>query len=268
MKSRLLRTVALPALIAVLATGCDDMSDPIGGSAAVSVSQNALAFETLDPDFGEGLPRSVTVTNTGGGSAELGGVFLEGAAASDFQLLDMPGMKSLRAGSSFDVRVVFDPSTAGAREAQLRIELGNGEDVVVPLSGRGQAAGFVQVDRMGIPALNTVFNHPPQFSKTDYNVATPDKDVGTYTGLFETVLGAVANPDPSGAAALLLPDALPVSLAGPTSFATLTGRALSDDAVDIALSVTVGIEALESDNVDGNDKAFSATFPYLARPHR
>jgi len=268
MKSRFLRTMALPALLAVVAAGCDDDNDPIGGSAAVSVSQNALMFETLDPDFGEGLPQSVTVTNTGGGSAELGGVVLEGSAAGDFDLLDMPAMRTLRAGSSLDLRVVFDPTAPGTREAQLRIELGNGDDIVVPLSGRGQAASFVQVDRMGIPTLNTVFNHPRQFSKMDYNVATPDQDVATYTGLFETVLGAVANPDPSGTAALLLPDALPVSLSGPTSFATLTGRALSDDAVDVALSVTVGIDALKSDNVDENDKAFSATFPYLARPHR
>ncbi|NNF29113.1 MAG: DUF4331 family protein, partial [Gemmatimonadetes bacterium] len=75
----------------------------------------------------------------------------------------------------------------------------------------------------------------------------------------------VANADPEGTAGLLLPDALPVSLAADmTSFATLTGRALADDAVDVALFVTVGVEELQSDNVDANDVAFLSEFPYLA----
>ena len=52
--------------------------------------------------------------------------------------------------------------------------------------------------------------------------------------------------------------------ASPTAFANLTGRALSDDAVDVALFVTVGIPALRSDHVDANDRAFLSTFPYVA----
>jgi hypothetical protein len=267
MNAHRIRTLALPALLLVAAAGCDD-NDITMNSAMLTSSEVMLTFETLDPSFGQGLWQTVTVRNSGGTSADLEGVTIEGEAADDFLLFDDSGMRSLPAGASLDIRVAFDPIASGERTAEVRILLGNGDDLIVPVRGRGQSGGYMQVDRMGIPALNTVFNHPPQFSKTDYNVATPDADVATYTGLFETVLGAVANPNPSGTAALLLPDALPVSLAGPTSFGTLTGRRLSDDAVDVALSVTVGIEALKSDNVDANDKAFSATFPYLAAPHR
>lgn len=262
-----LRQLALPALIALVAAGCDD-NDITMNSAALAASEATLSFETLDPSFGQGLWQTVTVRNSGGTSADLEGVTIEGDAVEDFLLFDNSGMRSLPAGSSLDIRVAFDPVASGERTAQIRVLVGNGDDLVVPVRGRGQSGGYVQVDRMGIPTLNTVFNHPPQFSKTDYNVATPDGDVAAYTGLFETVLAGVANPNPSGTAALLLPDALPVSLAGPTSFPTLTGRALSDDAVDVALSVTVGIAALQSDNVDANDKPFSPTFPYLAAPHR
>ena len=267
MNTHRLRQLAVPVLVAVAAAGCDD-SEITGTSATLVASETTLSFETLDTDFGQGLWQTVTVRNTGGAAAELEGVVIEGDAAGDFLLFDDSGMRSLPAGARLDIRVAFDPVASGERTAEVRVRRRGGDDLVVPIRGRGLAGGYVQVDRMGIPALNTVFNHPPQFSKTDYNVATPDGDVATYTGLFETVLGAVANPNPSGTAALLLPDALPVSLAGPTSFATLTGRALSDDAVDVALSVTVGIEALKSDNVDANDKAFSALFPYLAAPHR
>ena len=126
---------------------------------------------------------------------------------------------------------------------------------------------------MGIPALNTVFNHPPStpgFSKVAYNRKSPQTDSADYTAQFVTVLGAVANEDPAQTAALLLPDELPVDLSADTSdFATLNGRRLADDAVDVALSVTIGdtLSHLRSDNVDANDKAFLDAFPFLAPPH-
>ena len=171
------------------------------------------------------------------------------------------------AGATLEVGIAFDPTTAGTRTAELTIPVENGMDLMISLSGTGGDFSYRQVDRVGIPTLNTVFNHPPQFSKTDYNTASPSADVSAYTSLFETVLGAVANANPSATAALLLPDALPVSLAAETRFGTLTGRDLDDDAVDVALTVTVGIEALHSDNVDANDVAFRSDFPYLADPH-
>ncbi len=143
--------------------------------------------------------------------------------------------------------------------------MGCGEDTSGPTGFPDLSAQYRQVDRVGIPALNTVFNHPPVFSKTDYNTAGPDSDLAAYTGLFETVLGAVANADPTATAALLLPDELPVSLGETVSnFAALTGRKPADDATDVALQVVVGIVALQSDNVDANDVPFLTSFPYLA----
>jgi hypothetical protein len=127
---------------------------------------------------------------------------------------------------------------------------------------------YTQVDRMGIPALNTVFNHPLAFSKVDYNTSGPATDVANYSAQFVTVLGAVANANPAGTAAALLPDELPVNLASATSnFALLDGRKPSDDATDVALTVVVGVAALQSDNVDANDVAFLNSFPYLAPPN-
>ena len=129
-------------------------------------------------------------------------------------------------------------------------------------------ATYTQVDRIGIPALNTVFNHPPAFSKTAYNIAGPATDVANYNAQFITVLGAVANANPAGTAAVLLPDELPVNLGSAISnFALLDGRKLSDDATDVALTVVVGVAALQSDNVDANDVAFLNSFPYLAPPN-
>jgi len=129
---------------------------------------------------------------------------------------------------------------------------------------------YNQVDRFGIPALNTVFNHPEAFSKKNYNTSGPESDIANYNDQFITVLGAVANGDPAGTASALLPDELPINLSSSESnFALLDGRKLSDDATDIALSVVIGagLSFLHSDNVDANDKAFSSTFPFLAEPN-
>lgn len=135
-------------------------------------------------------------------------------------------------------------------------------------------ATFDQVDRMGIPSLNTVFNHPKSvegFSKTTFNQRGPESDLANYTAQFKTVLGAVANENPEATAKVLLPDVLPSKLASATSdFSKLDGRKLEDDAVDVALSVTVGpsLKSLHTDNVNANDVPFLAEFPYLAAPHQ
>ena len=76
---------------------------------------------------------------------------------------------------------------------------------------------------------------------------------------------------------VLATDVLSVSLDGPTTFYdgtnVLTGRTLSDDVITVELILMFGVPdamqnpGLTDDHVDGNDKEFSATFPYLASPH-
>jgi len=176
------------------------------------------------------------------------------------------------AGSARQIEVGFAPKGLGQKAARIVISTNDPSEprIEVSVMGRGASFQYTQVDRKGIPTLNTVFNHVSgigSFGKKPYNIAAPSSDLATYRAQLELVLGAVANPNPAATAALLLPDELPVSLGAATSLATLTGRALADDAVDVALSVTVGVPGLQSDNVDANDKAFLATFPYVAAPH-
>jgi hypothetical protein len=76
----------------------------------------------------------------------------------------------------------------------------------------------------------------------------------------------------------LVTDVLNVKTNGTTTFYdgnaanTLSGRALADDVIDVELTLIFGGAAgtsnpgLTKDNVNGNDKAFLATFPYLASP--
>ncbi len=262
------RRVSACLLISALAVGCGD-DDPTGPVSFIDigVSVPALEFGEIDLNFGASVRQTVTVTNLGSGDLQIQSVSLTGADANEFGVESGGGAAILLAGATQDIVVFFDPASESAKRATLRITSDDPDEptVDVDLTGTGSIFRFRQVDRMGIPALNTVFNHPPVFSKTDYNTAGPDGDLATYTGLFETVLGAVANADPTATAALLLPDELPVSLGETVSnFAALTGRKPADDAADVALQVVVGIVSLQSDNVDDNDVPFLTSFPYLA----
>ena len=266
----LVRRFSACLLMSALAAGCkDDPSGP-GPMPDISASVPSLDFGELDLNFGASTTQTVTVSNLGNGDLQVQAVSLTGSDAGEFELESGDGAVLLGAGGSQDIVVLFDPASVGAKGATLRITSDDPDEptVDVDLTGTGSIFQYRQVDRIGIPALNTVFNHPPAFSKTDYNRAGPDGDVATYTGLFETVLGGVANADPAATAALLLPDELPISLGEAVSnFAALTGRKPADDATDVALQVVVGIASLHSDNVDENDVPFLTSFPYLASPN-
>ncbi|MFQ5948383.1 MAG: DUF4331 family protein [Acidimicrobiia bacterium] len=106
-----------------------------------------------------------------------------------------------------------------------------------------------QVDRLGRPAINTVFI--PSGSKNAFNEGKPRKDVKD----FSQFLG------PFGGA--LLPDILTIDTASSAGFQN--GRQLADDVIDIELSL-IGVPP-GSDCVDAIDVPFLTVFPYLAPAH-
>jgi hypothetical protein len=131
-----------------------------------------------------------------------------------------------------------------------------------------------QVDRMGRPAINTVFipNNPFEpvgtepSQKNAFNAGIPLHDQRDFRGevvdTLEIFYGA-GNPTVGALADILLPDILTLNNASSAGF--LNGRKLADDVIDTELAlVTNG--AVTTDCV-GNDSAFSGTFPYLAPPN-
>ena len=148
---------------------------------------------------------------------------------------------------------------------------------------------YQQQDQMGRPAVNTVFNGSAD--KDAFNGTTPSAMGAIYQPKFLTNLVALdgalfaANPayyryttnalgmSPTVLTTTLATDVLGVTTTGATSLGTLNGRTLADDAIDIELKFLIfgGPDGLKnpqliSDNVNANDKAFSASFPYLASP--
>ena len=107
-----------------------------------------------------------------------------------------------------------------------------------------------QVDRMGRPAINTVFI--PSGSKNAFNAGQPRNDQRD----FSQFLGSFAG--------VLLPDILTVDITSGAGF--LNGRQLPDDVIDIELQIITG-DPNAGDCVDTNDVAFPGSFPYLAPAH-
>jgi hypothetical protein len=140
---------------------------------------------------------------------------------------------------------------------------------------------YVQQDQMARPAINTVFIASGQ-PKDDFNAAIPSKMGAKYQSIFQSRLMALNSgyttnalgQDAAGFTGLLSTDVLNVSKTAKTTFFdgtnVLTGRALADDVIDVELLLIFGgpmgtsNAGLTSDHVNANDKAFTASFPYLA----
>lgn len=141
---------------------------------------------------------------------------------------------------------------------------------------------YAQQDQMARPAINTVFVSAG--SKDAFNATTPSNQEAAFQSAFQTKLLAL-NPDYTTNAlgmdaatftGALATDVLTVSLDGTTTFFdgtnVLTGRALADDVISTELLLIFGgpmgdeNPQLSDDNVDGNDKPFLTSFPYLAAP--
>ncbi len=141
---------------------------------------------------------------------------------------------------------------------------------------------YDQADQVGRPAVNTVFI--PASGKDSFNTSTPAQMPGLFANDMKTsllTLNAGYTTNLLGLTAdqfigVLSTDVLNVATTGVTSFyngtEVLTGRTLGDDVIDVELTLIFGgpdggdNPGLTSDHVNGNDKAFLASFPYEASP--
>jgi len=140
---------------------------------------------------------------------------------------------------------------------------------------------YTQVDQMARPAINTVFVNSAR--KNEFNTTIPSQMNAAFNAQFQSVLtgfgymtNALGMDKPTFAGALVT-DVLNVKMNGTTTFFdgtnVLTGRALADDVIDTELLLIFGGGAgtanpgLTKDNVNGNDKVFISTFPFMATPH-
>ena len=143
--------------------------------------------------------------------------------------------------------------------------------------------GSGQLDRVGIPALNTALVHGDS-AKDAYNKGTPATDVANNLANAQTsiqglrdavdpVLNGPVGPEDNGplgnltsaqVAGALTPDIVTIDFSKPVVFPN--GRQLTDDVIDTALQLILNRKAGITDGINANDKAFATTFPFLADP--
>jgi hypothetical protein len=141
---------------------------------------------------------------------------------------------------------------------------GNGANLGIWATTEANVGGKrIQLDQMGRPAINTVFNNASdhKYDRELFNRTQPAEMVDAgFRDSTEEVLTALGAADPAGLAAVLIPDVLTYTTGDTSGF--LNGRKLRNDVIDIELNlVTDG--AIPSDCV-GNDSAFPNAWPYLA----
>ena len=140
---------------------------------------------------------------------------------------------------------------------------------------------YEQGDQMARPAINTVFVGSAR--KNEFNITTPSAMHAAFYSDFVNKLTAfgytsnILGLTKEQLAGALVTDVLNASTTGVTSFyngtQVLTGRTLADDVIDVELTLIFGgatggsNPGLTSDHVNGNDKPFLASFPYMANPH-
>jgi len=173
---------------------------------------------------------------------------------------------------------------AGLNVASIVLEvptaalLGSSGAVIYPwatVSVNDSKGGWKQVERMGKPALATVFIKPTGGANADaYNATAPADDLAKWGSFFP------ANPIPllGGIPVrnLLLPDTLILNTSGPLVLNGIpfagypNGRRLEDDVIDTSFLVLSNAGVLPSSvttDCVGNDSSFSSSFPYLGAPN-
>ncbi len=140
-----------------------------------------------------------------------------------------------------------------------------------------EAGVWQQADRIGRPAINTVVNSSGAVVGADpgnkalFNASHP-KDDAQFTSPAKDALRILSSLSAEGSydeatlealAGILLPDVLTYDTSQPASY--LNGRALTDDVIDISLSIVTG-GAITTDGI-GTHTDYLAEFPYLGVPN-
>jgi hypothetical protein len=146
------------------------------------------------------------------------------------------------------------------------------------------SGGFVQIDRMGNPAVNAELI--PFAMKNEYNASTPEDDAkGKFASAIEATLTALgtnsSNIGTLASVAVTGGDLLHLNLSTPnTSLGVLqsfgsagysgfpNGRRPGDDVVATIILLVTNEGITSGDSVPQNDVAFGTTFPFFAPPHQ
>lgn len=230
-----------------------------------------------------------TVTVAGGGKLYAG-------LRSDPFFFDLLGFRgSLGLGPNTNTLCDADPTDffAGLNTLAIIVEVPDaalGRHIGVWATTEQWIGGqWVGRDQMGRPAINTVFNHTAA-DKEQFNVTPPSQQATVDGGKFRTNVkntllalsaldseGPYADAEAAALASVLIPDVITYDTST-RAVGPLNGRRLTDDVIDVELSITTGGDPLglfperdatggvPSDCV-GPHSDYQSSWPYLGIPH-
>ena len=128
---------------------------------------------------------------------------------------------------------------------------------------------WVQIDQMGRPAINTVFNHTAA-DKELFNVTPPSQQADPSKPFTQNIIDTLTSfgwstASATGIASFLLPDVVTYDTRTAANGTAFNGRALADDVIDAELGVTT-MNHVTSDCVAAHTD-YQSSFPYLGVPH-
>jgi hypothetical protein len=210
---------------------------------------------------------------------------IEGPGGSDIQVFagqrddpfffDLVGFNRFRAGAGgFTGDDTFLGLNVSAIVLQFPVELVSDGRTNLEISGftfnragRSFRPAGRPLDRMGNPAVNTVFI--PSAQKDRFNRGRPQIDERVFGDEIAASLEALGTSDENAAiiTSVAIPDTLKLDVESDDGFPN--GRQLEDDVIDILLGlIFAGTGGPTSDDVSQNDAPFLGAFPYLAEPHQ
>jgi len=207
-------------------------------------------------------------------SIKTGGWFYAGLRDDPF-FFDLQAFRD-QVGGAGGSRTFCDANTvdffAGLNATAIVIQVPSdqltGDSDTINVWARTSMKGGQPFDRMGKPALNTVFIDSA--NKDAYNNTAPADDLAMWGDRFADVLMLFGGYDQATAdtiTGLLLPDVLTLDTSSTAGFVgTLNGRQFAEDVIDFELTVVTN-GGIPGDCVDSNDNAFMNAFPYLANPN-
>jgi hypothetical protein len=205
--------------------------------------------------------------NVAGGGKTTAGLFDDpfffDLAAFQGQILGSGNGQSFCDGTPTDFFLGLNISAIVLRVPNSQLG-GDGSNIAVWATTEAKrGAKQTQLDQIGRPAINTVFNNDNEnkFDRELFNRAQPAEQVNLgFRDHVEDVLTALGAADPAGLSAVLIADVMTYEVGNTAGF--LNGRRLDDDVIDAELSlVTDG--GLTSDCI-AHDSATTDTWPYLA----
>jgi uncharacterized repeat protein (TIGR01451 family) len=231
----------------------------------ITVAPLSLAFGDQDVDAGATLSQTVVITNDGTADLTITGVGLVGADSSHFNIEADSGEGVLTPGGSRTVQVSFNPTSVGAKSANLRIQSDDGDEPTVDVALSGTGTDTEQ------PTVN--FTVASQSACEDVGTLTITAQLNTVSGQDVSLPYSPSGTASEGADYTINPSPLVIAAGSLSATVTIT---ISDDILeetDETIIVTMGTPVNASRGISDthtvtiidNDISFRACLPLVLK---